>query len=191
MALDFFATSHGKSACDGIGGNIKRCTANERRPAADAILNANDIAEYYKARFPTITIELITSEDVDSASATIQQRVASSTLNGTWGFHSFEHVGERKIGAKIISYDTRFELVVDHCPILSNNISDFNLQNYIVFVYQYDQNWYIGVISAIDKDMCELKINSMHPSCPAASSFWPTRLDRFCLGTSSYGFDQN
>ena len=174
----FFATSHGKSACDGIGGNIKRCTAKEslRRPAANAILNANDMAEYCKETFPTIIIELVTSGDIESAGAMIEQRVASSsTLNGTRGFHSFEHVGGGKIGAKIISSDKRFELVVDHCPILRSNLSDFHLQNYVAFVY--DRKWYIGIITEIDKEMCELKINSMHPPGPALSFIWPTRLD--------------
>ena len=178
MPNDFFATAHGKSACDGIGGSIKRRTSHEslRRPASNPILNATDMAEYCKATFPNIIIDVITSEDYEAASSSIKNRVnSSSTLDGTRGFHSFEHVGQGKIGAKIISYDEEFDLVVHHCPILSTNISEFSEQNYVAFVY--DRRWYVGLISAVNKDTCELQINSMHPSGPATSFFWPNRLD--------------
>ena len=41
----FFATSHGKSACDGIGGTVKRATAKEslRRPYSGQILTAQSM----------------------------------------------------------------------------------------------------------------------------------------------------
>ena len=133
----FLLTAHGKSACDGIGGSIKRRTSHEslRQPASNPILNANDMTEYCKAAFPSIIIDVVTSEDYESASSSIKNRVNSSwTLDGTRGFHSFDHVGQVKIGAKIISYDEEFDLVVHHCPILSTNLSDFNEQNYVAFV---------------------------------------------------------
>ena len=46
----FFATSHGKSPCDGIGGTVKRLTANAslQRPINDQILNCNKMFDFYK-----------------------------------------------------------------------------------------------------------------------------------------------
>ena len=50
----FLLTAHEKSACDGIGGSIKRRTSHEslrlRQPASNPILNANDMTEYCKVQ---------------------------------------------------------------------------------------------------------------------------------------------
>ena len=45
---NFFATSHGKSACDGIGGTVKRLASCEslRRPTEDQILTPEDLQAY-------------------------------------------------------------------------------------------------------------------------------------------------
>ena len=44
----FFATSHGKSPCDGLGGTIKRLTARAslQRPIKNQILTAMEVLEY-------------------------------------------------------------------------------------------------------------------------------------------------
>ena len=46
----FFATSHGKSSCNGIGGTIKRLTAIEslQRVCKDQILTAEDMAKFFQ-----------------------------------------------------------------------------------------------------------------------------------------------
>ena len=50
---NFFATAHGKSPCDGIGGNVKRCTAIEslKRINKAQILNAKDMFHFCKQHF--------------------------------------------------------------------------------------------------------------------------------------------
>ena len=52
MAL-FFATSHGKSACDGIGGVVEKMTANARlqRPFENQILTPQHIFTFCKEIF--------------------------------------------------------------------------------------------------------------------------------------------
>ena len=48
--MEFFATSHGKSVCDGIGGTVNCLTANAslQRPASDQILNVHDKLTFCK-----------------------------------------------------------------------------------------------------------------------------------------------
>jgi hypothetical protein len=47
-AWHFFATSHGKSPCDGIGGTVKRLTARAslQRPLNHQILTPQDMFEF-------------------------------------------------------------------------------------------------------------------------------------------------
>ena len=60
-SLSFFATSHGKSPCDGIGGTVKRSTAMEslRRPLENQILNINDIVAYCSKTLTSITFQIL------------------------------------------------------------------------------------------------------------------------------------
>ena len=48
--LVFFATSHGKQSCDGIGGTVKRLVsnANLKRDVKDKILSSSDIFQFCK-----------------------------------------------------------------------------------------------------------------------------------------------
>lgn len=124
----FFATAHGKSSCDGIGGNIKRCAANEslRRSPHEAIVCAADMFEFCTKTFPSIVIQTITAQDISTATQIVEKReMLSKTLDGTQGYHYFEHVSNGKIGTKILSTDEHFELKIDHIPISNNSINDF------------------------------------------------------------------
>ena len=53
---NFFATSHGKSACDGIGGTVKRLVtkASLQRPYTDQILTADAIISFCEENIPGI-----------------------------------------------------------------------------------------------------------------------------------------
>ena len=72
----FFATAHGKSSCDGIGGNIKRCAANEslRRSPNEAIVSAAHMFEFCTKTFPSIIIEIVTAQDISNASLIVDKR---------------------------------------------------------------------------------------------------------------------
>ena len=174
----FFATSHGKSACDGIGGSIKRCTANEslRRPASNGITDVQAMVEYCKNTFQSIHFEIISKEDIDSAANVMSKRVQmSSTLDGTRSYHYFEHLGHGKIGAKIMSEDEGFEIRVNHVPILSVAMTEFHLGDNVAFVY--DQKWYVGLVLSMSGTNNELEVKSMHPHGPSTSFQWPSRSD--------------
>ena len=89
----FFATSHGKSACDGIGGTVKRATATEslRRPHAGQILSTYAMFSFLTEKFETtIKFFLVQKEDVRKTSATLNARFSSAkTIAGTRQFHRF------------------------------------------------------------------------------------------------------
>jgi len=59
-SCSFFATSHGKSPCDGIGGTVKRSTAMEslRRPLENQILNINDMVACCSKTLTNITFRI-------------------------------------------------------------------------------------------------------------------------------------
>ena len=62
---NFFATSHGKSACDGIGGTMKRLLmkASLQRPYTDPILTSEAVMHFCTKSIPGIHFFKITPED--------------------------------------------------------------------------------------------------------------------------------
>ena len=63
----FFATSHGKSACDGIGGVMKKLTAiaGQQRPFENQILTLQDMYTFCKKNFEeTISFFYTSSEEI-------------------------------------------------------------------------------------------------------------------------------
>ena len=62
----FFATSHGKSPCDGLGGKVKRkiVPASLQRPITNQILTFNTVEEFCKENIVWITFFSIYKKDM-------------------------------------------------------------------------------------------------------------------------------
>ena len=71
----FFATSHGKNACDGVGGTIKRraAYASLQRPISDQILTPLNLF-VAKKEIAGITTFFVNTEDVEKAAQFLQPR---------------------------------------------------------------------------------------------------------------------
>jgi len=91
----FFATSHGKSACDGIGGLVKREAAKEslRRPYRNQILNAQQLFDFCSSSNLSqhVSFFFVPKEKID------KERERETNLNavsipGTRSFHHFTPV---------------------------------------------------------------------------------------------------
>lgn len=87
----FFATSHGKSPCDGIGGTIKReaTKASLQRLYGDYIKDADSLFKFCKENLSkTITFFQILASDLKVERAQAETRKAV-TVPGTRTFHHF------------------------------------------------------------------------------------------------------
>ena len=99
----------------------------------------------------------------------------TKTYVGTRSYHYFEHIGNGKIGAKILSSDEQFEKKAHHAPLLCHSMNDLHVNSYLAFVF--DKKWYVGIINDVDLEECEIEVSSMHPAGPARTFFWPARVD--------------
>lgn len=63
---NFFATSHGKNSCDGIGGTTKRevTRASMQRPYNDQILTPEDMFKFCTEEITGITYIFVPAEDI-------------------------------------------------------------------------------------------------------------------------------
>ena len=99
-------TSHGKSACDGIGGTVKRpaTKASLKRPAHNQILTPLDMSA-------TVSLMSLGSSFFYMSSTTIKENVillqdrynAAQTVKGTRQLHKFVPLG------KLLVYNTSLQ----------------------------------------------------------------------------------
>ena len=183
---NFFATSHGKSPCDGLGGTIKRKLANESlcRTIENPIITAIQAFEYCKRAMPSIEFFFIEKEHLHPIRTKLQNRYAgASTLPGTRSYHVFI---PNEVG--IISYKRTAE---DQVLSGTHNFLKKSLANYIIPKIQdyvavvYDNHWWIGLVEALEEETLEAKVKFMTPHGPRKSFYWPARDDTCFVPFSS------
>ena len=109
---NFFATSHGKNVCDGIGGMVKRAAskASLQRISSQYILTAQDLFTFAEGTFPTIKFYYVSKENFKNKEQFLQERFQrASTVKGTHGFHKVKPLSNNTILAFQTSESNTFQ----------------------------------------------------------------------------------
>lgn len=110
----FFATSHGKSASDGIGGTLKRLAAKAslQRPVNDQILTPKQLYEWAKSNISALNVHYVSQEEYNEHSKLMEPRfIKAKTLKGTRKQHAIYPVETGVLKAKCYSFS---ETHVEH-----------------------------------------------------------------------------
>lgn len=104
----FFATSHGKGPCDGLGGTIKRLAARASLTNINYPINTPHIFfSWVKKNIKNVNTEFFTTEQYKENSIKLENRFSKAkTIRGTLGYHSFIPQENKEIKVKITSYST-------------------------------------------------------------------------------------
>ena len=104
----FFATSYGKSPCDGIGGTVKRKIARTslQRPLTNQILSFDAVKEFCNDSITGITFISIYKKDMVQVREVLESRYAlGDTVSGTRSCYHFEPTSTTSIRGKQLSDD--------------------------------------------------------------------------------------
>ena len=99
----FFATSHVKGPCDGVGGAVKRLAARAslQRPYEDQIQTPMQLFEWRKESIKSVHFAYATSEAILEAGKKLVQRFqASKAIKGTQKLHAFVSITKCKTKIK-------------------------------------------------------------------------------------------
>ena len=180
----FFATSHGKSPCDGIGGSVKRHAAKRslQRPLNDQILDYKAMLEVCR-EMSTITFLDISQDDMVVTRKFLESRFErGDTVPGTMSSHHFVPLSTSRIGHKLCSED---ELYIDthdfNLPTILD-ASDISPMQYVTCIH--DSAWWVGMVKTVQG--VEATIKFMHPRGGPRKSFtwqsieniWPVPIRR-------------
>ena len=72
----FFATSHGKSTCDGIGGTVKQITAQAslKRTMTGQILGVDNMFEFCETNIKNIQFIMVYKTEINEVLSSLQPR---------------------------------------------------------------------------------------------------------------------
>lgn len=180
----FFATSHGKSPCDGIGGTVKRLTARAslQRPLGDQILSTDAMFEFCKGQLPIIKFEKINREEMVEVRNLQETRFEMGrTVPGTRGYHYLEPLSDGlKIRYKRTSHDPEF--TGTFCfqepihELKGIKFADLKLMQYVVC--NYHGFWWVGLVIELSTEYNDVNIQFMHPRGPTKTFYWPRNDDK-------------
>ena len=105
---NFFATSHGKGPCDGIGGSVKRLARLEslRRVAGKYLNTFDKLYEFCASDINNVAFMKITAAHMEMRRPAISARwQGGSTVPGTQSFHQFHPLNHETIAFKRLSSD--------------------------------------------------------------------------------------
>ena len=97
---NFFATSHGKQPCDGIGGTVKRLAtlASLQRDMDNHILSPQTMYKYCNENIEGINFIYISSEDLTLVRTPLKERLdTANTIPGTCSYHQSVPLGHQKV----------------------------------------------------------------------------------------------
>ena len=175
---NFFATSHGKSPCDGIGGTVKRLVARASLQATTQghILTPGDMHEWACDNIPGVTFFYVSAEEVsaNAAKVDLESRFAqASTLSGTRSHHCFVPTSETELNMKRLSADSHYTVASISTQSPRAEIISFKQLppgKYVACVY--DREWYVGCIVECSEQHGDVMVNFMKRST-SGLFYWP------------------
>ena len=184
---NFFATSHGKSSCDGIGGTVKRAVARAslQRICRDQILTPQDMFEFCIAKFDTkIKFYFVPELEVEEANKKLKQRYEECRpIAGTQKYHRVVplnkheilcyHIssgtdGEKKVISKQVNLDIPNEIIYI-------NKADLQVGTYVGCIYE-KQLWF-AIIENYIEEFDDYTVSFLHPPNISLTYGFPERVD--------------
>jgi hypothetical protein len=164
----FSATSHGKGACDGLGGTVKRLATKTslQRPYEDQIITPLQLYQWASKSIPGVNFEYCTLEEHESEKIQLEKRFDNSrTIAGTRRLHCFIPNSRSSLQTKrySISSSSKVERV-------TKLVTDLELEQVTGYVTCKNQgDWWLAQVLAKDSDNGEVKLSLLHPNGPCRS----------------------
>lgn len=180
----FFATSHGKGPCDGVGGTIKRLAAKAslQRPYDKQIMTPRQLYEWASENISAMTFAYCTKDDYKHQEIFLRERFQQSrTIPGTQKLHCFIPITQNKLHAKVFSNSSTMK----EERVTLSGIDELPLEdiNGFITVVHNDQ-WWVGCVLHMDEDSKIVTVNLLYPQGPSQSFKYPSKQNIITVSSS-------
>lgn len=106
---NFFATAHGKGACDGVGGTLKRLARQYclQQGSKNEILTAEKLYEWANEHLKNVNVFFCSSEDYELSAQYLKTRFETcKTIKGTLGLHYAVPINDSELKVKATSLNS-------------------------------------------------------------------------------------
>ena len=164
----FSATSHGKGACDGLGGTVKRLAARTslQRPYSDQLMTPRQLFDWACSNIPTAYFGYCSNEDYEREKISLEHRFKlSCTIPGTRKLHSFILILDSTVQVKFysLSDDSRKERVA----LAKNEIPPESIVGFVTCLHE--EKWWLACVLEVCSEKKEVKLTLLHPHGPSNS----------------------
>ena len=172
----FSATSHGKGACDGLGGTVKRLAARAslQRPYNEQIMTPRQLFDWASTNIPAVYFDYCSNEDYEKEQRNLEQRFQKSrTIPGTRKLHSFIPISDDKVQVRPFSACTTFKE-----ERVTSGETDIALELISGFVTCLcDGQWWLACVLQVYVEDSLVKLTFLHPHGPCSSFKYPGAQD--------------
>ena len=174
----FFATSHGKSPCDGIGGTVKREVARASLQATTTgfILNPSDLYQWCQQHIAGILFIWVSQEEIEAHGLVLNERFNSARkIPGTRENHSFVPSANGMQVSRVSGVETDYVCNSQSSAEMQPQQSLVTPGCYVGCLY--DGLWWIGSVRSVSDEHSDYEVVFMHPHSPSRYFRWPQRED--------------
>lgn len=163
---NFFATAHGKNACDGVGGTTKREVTKKSLQSTtnNQILNAKDMFSFCAENLKGITYFYVETEEIEKNETELEVRFKECLkIPGTRSFHRFVPVADNRVKCFKTSKSIQFtEMITSKKVTLALEEDD-------TIACIYDNQWWLGKIKSVNREHNDCFVHFYEPAGPRTS----------------------
>jgi len=171
----FFATSHGKSACDGIGGTVKHLASRYslQHPSGGHILTPGQLHDWAVANIKGILFFYVSTDDIEHHKEMLAERFDTArTVPGTRSHHCFKPTSSTSMEISRVSVDeVATTVTINATPAIM--VHHYQAGQYVAVVH--NQHWYLSNVVDVSQEHQDLTVIILQPKGPARSFKWPQR----------------
>ncbi len=150
--MHFSATSHGKGACDGLGGTVKRLAARAslQRLYNDQLMTPRQLFDWACKNIPAVYFGYCTSEDYVREQSSLERRFQlSHTIPGTRKLHSFVPISNSIV--EVRPYSASDTSRKERVTLAKNDIPPELIVGFVTCLY--DGNWWLACVLGVCNDI--------------------------------------
>ena len=174
----FSATSHGKGACDGLGGTVKRLAARAslQRPYDDQIMTPRQLFDWASTNVPAVHFGYCSTDDYQGEQHNLEQRFNQSrTIPGTRKLHSFVPASNSKVRVRVFS-----AFKEETVTLAKNDLPPESIVGFVTCLS--DGNWWLACVLEVLQEDSLVKLTFLHPHDPCSTFKYPEIQDIRTIG---------
>ena len=162
----FSATSHGKGACDGLGGTVKRLAAKAslQRPYEEQIMTPLQLYQWSSSNIPGISFDFSSVEEYEVEKTTLEARFDNcQTIAGTRRLHCFIPQSQDAMLTK--RYSACSTSQIQRVNRFSTDLEVDKVTGHVTCIHK--SQWWVAQVLENDSENGEMKLSLLSPNGPS------------------------